>query len=104
MSENNVKAEFDSLRTDFAQMRSDLTSLTKAIAAMTSQEASDRLGDLKQAGKSVRHQFRHAVDGADSLRQSSVTAIEQQVAERPLAVMALAFGIGLLIGKVAHRR
>jgi len=103
MSENNVKAEFDSLRTDFTQMRSDLANLTKAIAEMTGQEASDRLGELKQAGKTVRRQFRHAVDGADSFRQSSVTAIEQQCTERPLAIMALAFGIGLLIGKVAHR-
>ena len=31
------------------------------------------------------------------------SSIEEQVAERPLATILLAFGIGLLLGKVAHR-
>ncbi len=96
MTDSTVKSEFDSLRTDFTQMRNDLASLTKAIGEMTSQEAS-------QAGKTVQRQFNKAVEGADSLRQSGMTAIEQQINERPLAVIALAFGIGLLIGKLAHR-
>ncbi|PKU23009.1 DUF883 family protein [Telmatospirillum siberiense] len=104
MSDNSVRNEFDSLRADFSQMRDDVASLTKAIGEMTAQEATDRLGDLKQAGKSARRQFNKAVDGADSLCQSGVTAIERQIDERPLVVMALAFGIGLLIGNVAHRR
>ena len=104
MSDNSVRTEFDGLRADFTQMRGDLADLTKAIGEMTSQEAKDRLTDLKHAGKTVRRQFHRAVDGAETLRQSGATAIEQQINERPLAIMALAFGVGLLIGKVAHRR
>jgi ElaB/YqjD/DUF883 family membrane-anchored ribosome-binding protein len=103
MSDNSVRTEFDSLRTDFTQMRGDLAGLTKAIAEMTAQGATDRLADVKQAGKTAQHQLNKAVNGADSLCHSGVAALEQQVNERPLAIMALAFGIGLLIGKVAHR-
>jgi ElaB/YqjD/DUF883 family membrane-anchored ribosome-binding protein len=104
MADTTVKTEFDSLRADFSQMRSDLAKLTKAIGEMTAHEATDRLAELKRAGRTAQHQLHKAVEGADSLRQSGVTAIEQQINERPLAVMALAFGIGLLLGKVAHRR
>lgn len=97
MADHSVKSEYDSLKADFTQMRSDLAELTKAIGEKTSQEAT-------HAEKTVRLQLHKAVDSADSLRRSSVTAIEQQINERPLVIMALAFGIGLLIGKVAHRR
>ena len=103
MADTSVKTEFDSLRADFAQMRADLAKLSKAIGEMTTHEATDRLADLKQAGKAAQHQFQKAVEGADALRQSGVGALEQQINERPLAIMALAFGIGLLIGKTAHR-
>lgn len=104
MSDNNVRTEFESLRADFTQMRGDLANLTKAIGEVTSQEATNRLSELKQTGKTAQRQLHKAVEGADSLCHSGVAAIEQQINDRPLAIMALAFGVGLLIGKVAHRR
>ncbi len=104
MADGSVKSEFDGLRADFIQMRSDLANLTKAIGDLTAREATDRLADLKQAGKTVQRQLHEAVGNADSLRQSGIAAIERQVTERPLAIMALAFGVGLLIGKAVHRR
>ena len=64
----------------------------------------DSLSGLQQAGRAAQRRLHKAVEDADLLRQSGVTAIEQQISERPLAILALAFGIGLLIGKVAHRR
>jgi ElaB/YqjD/DUF883 family membrane-anchored ribosome-binding protein len=103
MTDATIKTEFDSLRADFAQLRTDLASLSKAIGERTAQGATESLIDLQQVGKTVKRRLHKAAEDADSLRKSGVTAIEQQINERPLAVLALAFGIGLLIGKMAHR-
>lgn len=103
MTDSSVKAEFDSLRADFTQLRADLANLTKAIADLTAQKATDRFGDLKQAGEKVQQRLHKAVDDADSLRHSGVNALEQQINEHPLTTIALAFSVGLLIGTAARR-
>jgi len=103
MSESNVKSEYDDLRKDFSQMRGDLASLTKAIADMTSNGASDRLNDLKDVGKSIQHEVQNAVDEAETACRSGAAAVKHQINERPLVVLAAALGVGLLIGAVARR-
>jgi len=104
MSENNVRSEFEDLRKDFSQMRGDLAGLTKAIAAMTAHGATDGLDDLKAAGKTVQREVLNAVDDADAACRSGLAAVKHQVSERPLIILAAAFGVGLLIGEVVHRR
>lgn len=104
MAESSVKTEFDTLRSELAQMRDDLASLSKTISDLTALGLAEGVNDLKKAGKVAQRKMKGALEDAEELRQSGVNAIEQQISERPLGTVAMAFGIGLLIGKLLDRK
>ncbi len=104
MVETTVKTEFDSLRDELSQMRADLASLSKTIGELTTLGVAEGLSDLQKAGKTVQRKVSKVIEDADALRQTGMTAIEEQISARPLSTVALAFGVGLLLGKLLDRK
>ncbi len=89
-----VKQEVDALRGDLKQIKDDLVSLTKLVGKKTKAEATESLKEIKEASGQVEARLRKAADEAK-------TSLEQQVRERPLGTLLLAFAVGLLFGKAA---
>jgi ElaB/YqjD/DUF883 family membrane-anchored ribosome-binding protein len=105
MADKSVETDFESLRADFTQMRGDLANLTKAITDMVRPGGKDWPFPTEADGENrVRRGLHKVVEEAETLGHCGASAVEHQIAERPLAVMAAAFGIGLLIGNLVHRR
>jgi ElaB/YqjD/DUF883 family membrane-anchored ribosome-binding protein len=77
--------------------------LRKAIASLKADMASLR-DDLKRTGEHAagraRAEARTAKDALEARMQATANSMEQQVLERPLTSVALAFGVGLLVGKL----
>jgi ElaB/YqjD/DUF883 family membrane-anchored ribosome-binding protein len=91
-----LKKEVDALRGDLKKIKEDLVGLTKTITQLTKSEAAEGLKDIKQTGEQVEARLRKAADEAK-------TTLEQQVRDRPLGTLLLAFTVGLLFGKAASR-
>lgn len=90
--DDSVKSEVEALRKDFKQVKDDLASLTKVLKDLGAKRAAEGVDDLKVARDRVEAQLRQAATEARG-------SLEDQVREKPLGTLAIAFSIGLLLGK-----
>ena len=90
--DETVKSEVEALRKDFKQIRDDLSGLSRAIKELGAKHASEGVDDLKQARDRIEAQLRQAAGEARG-------TIEEQVREKPLGTLLIAFAVGLVLGK-----
>lgn len=81
----DLKAEFDTLRSDVAR----LTDTVKKMSGNTTAEGRER---IRQAAEHSREQFRETAG-----------AVETEIGERPFTSVAAAFGVGFILGKLLDR-
>lgn len=77
----NTERDVENLKSEFADLKSDVSELTKTIRGMS--------GNTVNKG---RERAREAVD-----------TFEHQVGQRPLTSLTTAFGVGFVIGKLLDR-
>lgn len=94
--DDTLKQEVEALRADLKKIKADLLGLTKTLSKVTASEAAEGLQGIKQKSDQMEAKLRQAAGEAK-------TTLEEQVREKPLGTLLLAFGIGLLFGKVAGR-
>jgi ElaB/YqjD/DUF883 family membrane-anchored ribosome-binding protein len=90
--DETVKSEVEALRKDFKQIKDDLAGLSKALKDIGTKRAAEGVDDLKQARDKIEAQLRQAANEARG-------TLEEQVREKPLGTLAIAFAVGLLLGK-----
>lgn len=83
----------DALRDDVEKLKSDIAALSATLGRYANATGQDAMRGL-----------RHARDAAQERAQEAVHTVEQQIAQRPLPSILVAFGIGFLIGKLMDRR
>jgi ElaB/YqjD/DUF883 family membrane-anchored ribosome-binding protein len=94
--DETLKQDVEALRADLKQIKADLVGLTKKLGSLTATEAAEGLDSIKQASAQAEARLRHAATEAR-------TTLEEQVREKPLGTLLLAFAIGMLFGKAAGR-
>jgi len=101
-SAENAEA-IEALRTDIGRMREDMASLTRHLYGAADEAADDvrqRLRDsYRQAGETARSTGAAARERIDRGRSS----LESEIHDRPLSVVGIAFGIGVLLGRLLGR-
>ena len=103
MSTRNVEQEFDALKSDFGKLSADLVSLTQTLRDLAGKDAHlvmDRLGDTM--GR-ANHEVEAAAAAAGARGREGVTAVAQQLRERPLTSILVCLGLGVVIGKLINR-
>lgn len=85
MVDRSLDKEFDVLKNDLGTLKEDVANIAKLLA---------RKGTA---------QLNEAVDGGKARVQAGVDVLEEQVTARPLTSLLLAFGIGILLGKITQR-
>jgi ElaB/YqjD/DUF883 family membrane-anchored ribosome-binding protein len=85
MADRSLDKEFDVLKNDLGTLKEDVATIAKLLA---------RKGSA---------QFNEAVDNGKARVQAGVGVLEEQITERPLTSLLVAFGIGILLGKLTHR-
>lgn len=84
--EGELGEELEVLKSDLTQLRSDIRGLSESLMGT----AKTRARDIKdQAGEHVEH---------------SVASVEQYIEAKPLTSVLVAFGIGIVLGKLFDRR
>jgi ElaB/YqjD/DUF883 family membrane-anchored ribosome-binding protein len=96
----NASATMDSLQEDFSAMRDDVSKLSQQVVDLLQAKGN-------QAYKRARKQFDETTgDAADAMRDvrdSFTGAIEESVQERPYATLAMALGVGFVLGALWRR-
>jgi ElaB/YqjD/DUF883 family membrane-anchored ribosome-binding protein len=84
-SNQELQEQLTALRKDFG----DITQTLKTLTAEYAKEGQDR---IKQGADEVQRQAQHTVDRT-----------QQEIEAHPYSSMAVAFGIGMVIGKLLDR-
>jgi ElaB/YqjD/DUF883 family membrane-anchored ribosome-binding protein len=91
---------------DLQTLRDDLGTLAEEVAGLMSATGNQALDDVKERIRHIRTGLDDVMSeagarGRDALRDVSdsvSSALEEQIKERPLTTLALALGLGFLIG------
>ena len=103
----NLEEEFDALKAGLDTPRKDISSRVSSFGAAT-------IDEIRTRGRRARAAVGRAADRAgevwdDATNEASrrgregAAALEQQIEERPFISVLVAFGIGVVIGKLINR-
>lgn len=93
MASNDAAKAAEELREDMERLKSDVAALVDAVGKVAADRGRDSLRALDDAR--VRAQAQAA---------QSVESVERQIAEKPFISVLVAFGAGMLFGKLMDRR
>lgn len=82
----------DDLKADFEQLRDDMSALMRTVSRLADDGQRESLAKIKQAGALATDRARQGVETA-----------ENTIVQNPLTSVLVAFGTGLLIGKLVRR-
>lgn len=89
MARDTLSKSAEDLRADLEQLRDDMAAMMKTVTRMASDGQRESVQRLKEASEVV----------SDQARQSMEVA-EQSIVKNPFTSVLVAFGAGLLIGKL----
>jgi ElaB/YqjD/DUF883 family membrane-anchored ribosome-binding protein len=96
----NASATVDSLQEDLTAMRDDVGKLSQQVVDLLSAKGG---AAYKRAKKNFDAKTGEATEAMRDVRDTFADAIEESVQERPYATLAIALGIGFVIGATWRR-
>jgi ElaB/YqjD/DUF883 family membrane-anchored ribosome-binding protein len=98
MAERDLSKDVDAIKSDLDALRKDISSVVQTIKGTAKNRAESEIEALQKRINQIASDVQ--TSGRDSLR-----AVEGQIGEKPLVSVAIAFAIGLMLGRVFdHRR
>lgn len=101
---SDIRRDVDAIKDDLAALRSDLSAVLKDVIAAGRTEAGEARERVEDAVRSKLEKLEEAAGHARDRARDAIGAIEAHVEEKPLQSLATAFGLGVLIGVLMHRR
>jgi ElaB/YqjD/DUF883 family membrane-anchored ribosome-binding protein len=103
----NLEAEFDTLKADLDTLRKDVSSLASSFGDAATDEVRTRGRRARAAVGRATNRAGEVWDDATSevsrRGREGVASLEHQIDERPFISVLVAFGIGVVIGKLTNR-
>ncbi len=96
MTTRNLESEFDTVKTDLAKLREDISKLSNALRDVTSETVHDQVAQL-------RGRFDTIAGDAKQHGRQALDDLTDRIEERPLASILIAFGVGVLFGRILDR-
>jgi ElaB/YqjD/DUF883 family membrane-anchored ribosome-binding protein len=97
MAERDLTKDVDAIKADLNALRKDLSGVVATIKGTAVNRAETELDALHKRLNQIAADLQ--TSGRDSLR-----AFEGQIGEKPLVSVAVAFAVGLMLGKLLDRR
>jgi ElaB/YqjD/DUF883 family membrane-anchored ribosome-binding protein len=92
MARDSLAKSAEDLQDELAQLRDDMSALMKTVSRVADNGQREGIAKIKQAGTAATGQARQGIDTA-----------EKTITQNPLISVLVAFGTGLLIGKLVKR-
>jgi ElaB/YqjD/DUF883 family membrane-anchored ribosome-binding protein len=96
MTSHDVEGEFGAVKDDLAKLRADIANLSAALKELTSETVHEQIGSLKGRIDNITH------DAKDRGRQA-LDDLADRIEERPVSSVLIAFGVGILLGRLFDR-
>lgn len=93
MASNDTSKGVDDLKADIESLKSDVSTLMETLGKLAGDSGREGLRTLEDARARLEAQATH-----------SVQAAERQIIEKPLLSICIAFGAGMLVGRLLDRR
>ena len=95
--ERDLKSDMDSIRSDIDTLRKDVSAVLSRIKGTATNRAETELQALQK-------QINRIAGDVQASGREGMRALEERIEERPLVSLALAFAVGLVIGRLLDRR
>ncbi len=103
----DVRRQVETLKDDLSLLKDDLSSFMRDLVAAGKVEAGDAKdrveASLRQRIDKLQKTASHLTDKAKSHGKDAIDSIETHAREKPLQTIAIALGIGVLLGAVLRR-
>jgi ElaB/YqjD/DUF883 family membrane-anchored ribosome-binding protein len=103
----NLEEEFDTLKAGFDTLRKEISSLASSFGDVATDEVKTRGRRARAAVGRVTDRagevWDDATNEASRHGREGVAVLEQRIEERPFISVLVAFGIGVVIGKLINR-
>jgi ElaB/YqjD/DUF883 family membrane-anchored ribosome-binding protein len=96
MATRNLESEFDTVKDDLSKLRSDISHLSAALKDTTS-------AGVREQIETIRSRIDRITDEARDHGRQTLDELTDHIEERPLASMLIAFGVGVLLGRLLDR-
>lgn len=103
MAEYKTADELDTLKKDMARLREDMEALTLALRSDAETATEDQRAAVRRFGETAKARARLYGERAAGYGRDGWGQIEHQIEERPLTSMLMAFGLGMVLGKLLDR-
>ena len=90
---NGTDADIAVLRTEVAQLRTDLAKISDALRDLVRHGGAEAMEKLEQSGENVREEIKRKAQ-----------SVAHEIEERPIASALAAFGVGMILGMLFHGR
>jgi ElaB/YqjD/DUF883 family membrane-anchored ribosome-binding protein len=97
MAERELSKDVDAIKADLDALRKDFASVVENIKGTAKSRAESEIEALQRRINQIAADVQ--ASGREGLR-----AVEGQIGEKPLVSVAVAFAVGLMLGKLFDRR
>jgi ElaB/YqjD/DUF883 family membrane-anchored ribosome-binding protein len=97
MAERDLGKDVDAIKSDLDALRKDLASIVETVKGTAKSRAETEIDALQKRLNQIAADVQSS--GRDSLH-----AVEGQIGDKPLVSVAVAFAVGLMLGKLFDRR
>jgi ElaB/YqjD/DUF883 family membrane-anchored ribosome-binding protein len=95
--ERDLKSDVDAIKSDLDNLRKDLAAVLDRIKGTATSRAESEIQALqKRIGK--------IADDLQTGGREGLRAVEERIEERPLISLAIAFAVGIVLGRLFDRR
>lgn len=89
---------------DLNKVKEDVASLRESLNDLSKQSAETARAQAESLHLRARENAERLASEASAKFREGTAAVTHEVEERPLTSVLIAFGVGLIVGKLFHRR
>jgi ElaB/YqjD/DUF883 family membrane-anchored ribosome-binding protein len=95
-TERNIEIEFDTVREDLTKLRSDIAAIKNTLQEVATEKVRARVNEAQQ-------KFDKWSETARYRSRASLENFASEVEDRPLTSIMVAFGAGVILGRIFDR-
>lgn len=103
MAKEEYQNELEALKSDVAQLRTDMGELMDSFRQMGQERFNEAKSKATSEVERLREQLNQAYDRARQEGREVYETAHHRLEEHPVMSVGLAFGLGLLIGKILSK-
>jgi ElaB/YqjD/DUF883 family membrane-anchored ribosome-binding protein len=96
----NTSASVDNVQDDLKALKNDMSKLAQQVVNLASDKSNEA---IRRAKKQISDTAGEATEAVREVRDTFADAVEESVRERPYTTLALAVGLGFILGAVWRR-